>query len=464
MPAFYHGTAALFDQFDDSQAGKNSSLGHFENGRGTYLSSHFEWATRWENRFGGPLSHTKRVDIEDGAWNKNFLSHDRVFTRDEAAQIAADAAGLGYLDAAETIAQRIRANAKSEHTEPALTGRDIAMLSRYSAEINLFLEEKGYYGYRYSEIVCDNQHAENAIFFKAKDIPLTTPVNVSIQTMNDKRIGYKEFVKNGVKALEQKELPQAIDQNIEKLSATLQSYASQHNHKQEQVNNVIADIRALAALGIAQGNYDPLKMMHPLKLSETAVYVHMNNKAGADLSAAVAEFVTGSMKQLGHDIKPARLPERPVKSFDEDQDYRHDTTISAFRKRLADSSYIASEQLSSARSCILRQYPDMATSFERLLDALHFPGVDFSLRDATGHALNRALNGQMEPKGGETTLANLKENLTYNSSSSCGDCTKAIDAAVAFGVSLKSAIEKNKAPETLIERQPHKATSRFSPS
>lgn len=171
MPSFYHGTSALFDNFDDSKIGKNTAVGNCENGRGTYLSSDLDWASGWQERFDGAFYHTKRIDISDAAWEKNFLSQDHVFTRQEAAQLAADAANRGMLGAADTIAHLIRSNARREPEVPALTGRDIAMASRYDAEINHFLHAAGFYGYKYKEEVRAGKEAENVIFFPSRRHP-----------------------------------------------------------------------------------------------------------------------------------------------------------------------------------------------------------------------------------------------------------------------------------------------------
>lgn len=72
MPSFYHGTSALFDNFDDSKIGKNTAVGNCENGRGTYLSSDLDWASEWQERFDGAFYHTKRIDISDAAWEKKI--------------------------------------------------------------------------------------------------------------------------------------------------------------------------------------------------------------------------------------------------------------------------------------------------------------------------------------------------------------------------------------------------------
>ncbi|MFN7114028.1 MAG: hypothetical protein ACK4PK_06680 [Alphaproteobacteria bacterium] len=465
MPSFYHGTSALFDQFDDSKAGKNSAVGHFENGRGTYLSSDLDWASGWQNRFDGPFAHTKRVDITDEAWEQNFLPQDRVFTRAEAAQIATDAASLGYHGAADTLAHIIRNNAKREPEVPALTGRDIAMASRYDPEINHFLHDKGFYGYKYAQQAYGDTQAENPIFFKASDIPQTTPMYAAVQESNEKRIGYETFIKRGEAALNEKGLPTALEKQIDILTERLDRYAAENGIDSAGVDVTKGDIRKLAALGATQEDYDPRKAMHPLKLAETAVTTGMGNKARADLSAAVADFVHDGLKTLGHESPPARLEARQITPFGVTSSFLgQDGSLSAFRKHLTDPAFIASEELSSARSTIARSHPEILQSFDRLIDAMHAPGVDFSMRDAMGHAVNRAMRGHLEPQGGETTLGNLRTNLENNAAGCRVDCTKLINEAAAFGESLKAKIEKPAAPAQDVNEKPApQAKSRFSP-
>lgn len=268
--------------------------------------------------------------------------------------MAADAANRGMLGAADTIAHLIRSNARREPEVPALTGRDIAMASRYDAEINHFLHAAGFYGYKYKEEVRAGKEAENVIFFQAADIPLTTPMHAVLEGMNGKKTGYKNFVAQGAAVADTAALPPAVEKRLEHISAQIADYAVAQGIDGSKADAAAADIKKLAALGAAQENYDGRTHLHPLKLAETAIVLHMGVEAGKALATPTADFVHDSMKDMGHASPAARLESRPASLSGDISSSRFQmgNDTAAFRKHLENPKYIASETLSSARSQI----------------------------------------------------------------------------------------------------------------
>lgn len=441
MKHFYHGTSALFDSFDDARVVTNGPNGSCENGHGTYLTADRQWADGWQRRAPGPLAHSKRVNVSDAAWENNFLSHDQGFSKTDAIHLAVAAAQRGYHDVAHHLSGMIRKNQQSSASSflPALSGKDIAMASRYMPAINRFLGDLGFYGYKYDEKFSNGAKAENAIFFTAKDIPLTTPVDTVLEALNSDHKGYLSFIAEGAKAEKNGGIPADVAVSLQPLFDKIAQESQTRGLPAEKAEAAKADILKLAALGAQQENYDPLKTMHPLKLVETAVSHRIGWQFAQDMKEEIAQTVVKSIAEMGHATAPAALESRPVLSPQEaaTSAFHQPGSIHAFRRRLENPDHISSEELSNARWRIEKAHPDLLEKFDRLIDGLHGPGVDFSMRDAMGHAVQRALNGQLTPRGGETTFGNLRENLTYNASGSPVSLGYLIDNAVSFAERLQ---------------------------
>lgn len=441
MKYFYHGTSALFDNFDDARVVTSGPNGSCENGHGTYLTQDRQWADGWQRRVDGPLAHSKRVNVSDEAWDNNFLSHDHGFSKTDAVHLTIAAAQRGYREVAQHLAGMIRKNEKNCDSSfmPALSGKDLAMASRYMPAINKFLGDLGFYGYKYDEKLYGGNKAENAIFFTAKDIPLTTPVDTVLQAPNSRYKGYLSFVAEGAEAEKNGGVPADVAHALQPLFDKLAQETQARGLPPEKAEAAKSDILKLAALGAVQENYDPLKALHPLKMTETAVAHRIDWKFAEEIKDDIAKIVTSSIAEMGHATAPASLGARPVISPEEAaaSRFHQPGSINAFRRRLENPDFIASEELSSARWRIEKSHPDLLEKFDRLIDGLHGPSVDFSMRDAMGHAVTRALNGHLTPQSGETTLGNLRENLTYNASSSPVSLNYLIDNAVSFGESLQ---------------------------
>jgi hypothetical protein len=112
----------------------------------------------------------------------------------------------------------------------------------------------------------------------------------------------------------------------------------------------------------------------------------------------------------------------------------------AFKERLRNPNYIASEMLQMAKSQVDSSFPHLSREFDKLIDNLHGARVDFSMRDAVGHAITRAFSGIITPECGETTIGNIKENLTYNASTSPADHSDLINQAKKFSDKLSQAL------------------------
>lgn len=436
MKHFYHGTSFDFDAFDDSKVVTSGPIGACENGRGTYLTADFDFAQGWEHRNNGPSAHTLRIDVSDAAWEQNFIHHDKTFSQKEAVNLAVAAATRGYPGAADDIAHFIRRHREKDGDSSfttALTGRDLAMASRYNLEIVHLLSDLGYTGFKYTEQT-SRQPLDNIVFFHAQDIPSMTPMTYRKDRLED-------LLQAGADAQAD---TQHIERPLSEIFKRIDTVFADSGIEAEKTAAAKQDIAKLAKLAAATEDYDPLKGIHPLKFTELVLVVHggaqMRDKMGID----TGNFVQESMALLGHSFKNPTFEARPAAIPDaNDNGFQPDGSITAFRKHLADKNYIASEELSRARRSIATEHPGLIQSFDRLIDSLHAPGVDFSLRDAMGHAVNRALNGQLTPEGGETTLSNLKENLSYNASTAPRDLTGMVNDAVRFAEILKYSLEKN---------------------
>jgi len=427
MKHFYHGTSYEFDAFDDSRIVTTGPIGACENGRGTYLTADYNVAQGWEMRNPGPSPHTVRIDVSDAAWAQNFIHHDKSFTAAEAVNLAVAAAARGYHSAADDIAHSIRRHREKNGAESgALTGRDLATLSRYNLEIVHLLHDLGFSGFKYTEQGY-SRRTDNIVFFHAQDIPALTPMDLRLER-------YNALLEAGDKTTAE---PQELAPAMAALFARIDTVFADSGKDAQKADAAKNDIRKLAKLAAATQGYDPLQGMHPLKLTELVLVVHGGADMREKMRLDAGNFVQEGMALLGHGFKNPTFDARPAAIPDANDGYAHDGSINAFKRHLADPQYIASEELSRARSRVAAAHPALLQSFDRLIDKLHAPGVDFSLRDAMGHAVNRALNGQLTPEGGETTLSNLKQNLSYNAFGCPRDLTGTIEEAVRFGDALK---------------------------
>jgi|GEM_PF-2012002 len=433
MKHFYHGTSFEFDAFDDSKVVTSGPIGACENGRGTYLTADLDFAQGWEGRHNGSMPHTMRIDVSDAAWEQNFIHHDKNFSQKEAANLAAAAAERGYYRAADDIAHVIRRNIErngNSHFTTALTGKDLAMLSRYNLEIVHMLDDFGYSGFKYTEEGYKQATRDSIVFFHAQDIPSMTVVTLPLDR-------YKALLEAGAQsAADTSELSRPLAEVFDKIDNAFEKAGL----TPEQAAGAKQDILNLTKVALDTKEYDPLKQIHPLKMAELALWDYGKDAMRQTLRKDIGNFVQESMALLGHEFRNPAFEARPVAVPDMEQGFRPDGSLNAFRKNLA-TGHIASEELSGARNGIAAQHPQLLRQFDRLIEQLHAPGVDFSLRDAMGHAVKRALNGQLTPEGRETTLSNLEENLAYNASYSPRDLGGLIAEAVKFGENLKAQLE-----------------------
>ena len=433
MKHFYHGTSYDFDAFDDSKVVTNGPIGACENGRGTYLTADYDFAQGWETRNNGPSPHTMRIDVSDAAWEQNFIHHDKSFSQKDAVNLAVAAATRGYHSAAEDIAHLIRRHREKDGDSAfstALTGRDLAMASRYNLEIVHLLDDLGYNGFKYAEERY-NRKIDNIVFFHADDIPSMTPMTLLLRR-------FDALLDTGDKATAD---TQDLQKPLADIFKRVDSVFAEAGIEPAKAEAAKQDIYKLAKLAAATDDYNPATSIHPLKLTEVVLVVHGGQGMRDTMRVEAGNFVQEGMALLGHAFKSPTFEGRPAAIPDaNDNKFQPDGSIHAFKKHLTDKNYIASEELSRARSSIASQHPGLLRQFDALIDGLHAPGVDFSLRDAMGHAVNRALNGQLTPTMGETTLSNLKENLAYNASSAPRDLTRLVNEAAKFGDSLKAAI------------------------
>lgn len=434
MKHFYHGTSFEFDAFDDSKVVTSGPIGACENGRGTYLTADYDFAQGWETRNNGASPHTMRIDVSDAAWDQNFIHHDKHFSQKEAVDLAVAAATRGYHSAAEDIAHFIRRHRERDGDSSfatALTGQDMAKASRYNLEIVHLLDDLGYNGFKYSEERY-NGKTDNIVFFHAQDIPAMTPMTL-LQTRFDALRAAGDAADADT---------QVLQQPLAEIFKRVDTVFAEAGVQAEKAAAAKEDISRLAKLAAATADYDPLKSIHPLKFTEIVLVVHGGQPLRDRMRIDAGNFVQAGMALLGHAFKAPAFEGRPAAIPDaNDNKFQPDGSIHAFKKHLADKNYIASEELSRARHRIASQHPGLLRTFDHLIDGLHAPGVDFSLRDATGHAVNRALNGQLTPTMGETTLSNLKENLAYNAASAPRDLSRLVNEAAAFGNSLKARLE-----------------------
>ena len=447
MKHFYHGTSFEFDSFDDSKVVTSGPIGACENGRGTYLTADYDFAQGWETRNNGPSPHSMRIDVSDAAWDQNFIHHDKKFSQKEAVDLAVAAATRGYHGAADDIAHYIRRHREKDGDSSfttALTGHDLAMASRYSLEITHLLDDLGFNGFKYTE---DGYRGprDSIVFFNAQDIPAMTPMDLRTPR-------YEALLTAGDQSTAD---TQALEKPLGDLFKRIDTVFTAAGITDDKATAAKQDIYKLAKLAADTQEYDPLKSIHPLKFTELVLVVHGGQQMRETMRIDAGNFVQEGMALLGHAFKSPTFEGRPAVIPDaNEQKFQPDGSINAFKKHLSDKNYIASEELSRARSSIASQHPGLLRQFDNLIDNLHAPGVDFSLRDAMGHAVNRALNGQLTPTMGETTLSNLKENLAYNASTAPRDLSRLVNEAAAFGNNLKAKIET---PATTGAQPAHKS-------
>jgi len=449
MKHFYHGTSFDFDAFDDSKIVTSGPNGACENGRGTYLTGSLDFAQGWEHRNNGTSPHTVRIDVTEDAWAQNFIHHDKTFSQKEAASLAITAANRGHHSAASDIAHVIRRHREKDGDSSfttALTGKDLADLSRYNAEIVHLLDDLGFRGFKYKE---EHRDFENIVFFKADDIPSMTPIDMT-------KTSFDAALEKGAAA----PATDKLSGPLAKLFDQIDTNFANAGLDAAKAGDTKADIQKLAQLAAAKESYEPLKEIHPLKLAEIVIVVHSNKEVRLGLQAAVGEFIEESMKTLDHTARHATLEARPAKipEVAVDQGFQPDGSIVAFRKHLLDSKYIASEELDRARREVVSQNPSMLKSFDRIVDMLHEPGVDFSMRNAFGLAITRAYNGQFAPTAGETTLDNMKETLAYNASSCRADMRSTLIEIGRFADTFRYVLTKpaEEKPATPATKQPQR--------
>lgn len=434
MKHFYHGTSFEFDAFDDSKVVTSGPVGACENGRGTYLTADLGFAQGWETRNNGPTPHTLRIDVADTAWEQNFIHHNKNFSQKDAVNLAVAAAERGYHSAAQDIADYIRRHREKDgesHFATALTGHDLAMASRHNLEIVHLLDDLGYNGFKYTEDGYSGPR-DSIVFFHAQDIPAMTPMDLTMTR-------YQAILESGAQSTAD---TQDLQKPMETLFTNIDRVFANAGVDADKADAAKQDIEKLAKLAAAHEDYNPLTSIHPLKLTELVLVVHGGQQMRDLMRIDAGNFVQEGMALLGHEFKSPTFEGRPVAIPDaNDNKFQPDGSINAFKKHLADKNYIASEELSRARHSIASQHPGLLRQFDSLIDGLHAPGVDFSLRDAMGHAVNRALNGQLTPTMGETTLSNLKENLAYNASTAPRDLSRLVNEAAAFGSNLKARLE-----------------------
>jgi len=440
MKHFYHGTSYDFDAFDDSRVVTAGPIGACENGRGTYLTADYDFAQGWETRNNGPSPHTMRIDVSDAAWEQNFIHHDKAFSQAEAVNLAVAAATRGYPKAAEDIAHYIRRHRAEDGDSSfttALTGRDIAMASRHNLEVVHLLTELGYNGFKYTEQGYRGPR-DSIIFFHAQDIPAMTPMTL-YQTSFDAILAAGDAATADITEFEKP---------LAELCERVDAVFAENGIPAEKADAAKQDLHKLAKRAASTESYDPLKNLHPLKLTELVLVVHGGQQMREKMRVDAGNFVQEGMALLGHEFRNPVFEARPAAIPDMNNNaFQPDGSIHAFRKHLADKNYIASEELARARNSIAREQPALLQRFDQLIDQLHAPGVDFSLRDALGHAVNRAFNGRFASEGGETTLSNLAENLTYNASFRAHDLRRTIQDADSFGKSLKTCLQEKAPPQ-----------------
>jgi hypothetical protein len=430
MKHFYHGTSFDFDAFDDSKVVTNGPIGACENGRGTYLTADYDFAQGWETRNNGPSPHSVRIDVSEAAWEQNFIHHDKTFSQKDAVNLAVAAATRGYDRAAEDIAHLICCNREKNGDSSftaALTGRDLAMASRYNLEVVHLLNDLGYTGFKYTEPGYKGPR-DNIVFFHAQDIPAMTPMDL-------RKDRFDALLQAGDAATAD---TQDLEKPLSEIFKRIDTVFADSGIDVAKATAAKQDILKLAQLATATEEYDPLKSTHPLKFTELVLVVHGGQGMREKMRIDAGNFVQEGMALLGHSFKNPTFEARTAAIPDaNDNRFQPDGSINAFKKRLADKDYIASEELSRAHRRIKTEHPALLKQFDRLIDKLHAPGVDFSLRDAMGHAVNRALNGQFTPESGETTLSNLNQNLSYNASTCRRDLRETVSDAVRFGDVLK---------------------------
>lgn len=451
MKHFYHGTSFDFDAFDDSKVVTSGPNGACENGRGTYLTGSLDFAQGWEHRNNGKSPHTVRIDVTEAAWDQNFIHHEKTFNQKEAASLAITAANRGYHKAAGDIAHMIRRHREKDGDSSfttALTGKDLADLSRYNVEVVHLLDDLGYRGFKYGEDRL-NGKIENIVFFNAADIPSMTPMDVT-------KTSFDDALAQGAAAPATDKLSAPLEKLFDKIDASFAAAGLDT----EKADAAKADIQKLVQLAATKESYDPLTETHPLKLAEVVILVHSSKEIRQGLQSAAGEFIETSMTALGHSARHATLDARPaqIPEISADQGFQPDGSIVAFRKHLLDNKYIASEELERARRDIARQHPTLLKSFDRIVDQLHEPGVDFSMRNAFGLAITRAYSGQFAPTMGETTLDNMKETLAYNASTCHADMRTTLTEIERFGVTFKYVLTKpaEEQPATPAAKQPQR--------
>lgn len=384
----YHGTAKLFDQFDQNRIVTSSGDGAIENGRGTYFTSNREHADRWAGRNSkqgeSDMQGVLRTVIEDETWKNNFIRHDHTFTKAESIRLAVAAADGGFHETADQIAKAIR----REGAE--LTGKNIADITRSSVESVHFLSSIGYAGFAYD----GSSNIVNAVFLDAKQIPETTPVLTGWDPLRQAKAA-------GIAAADVP-LPAGLAQATDKLLQTIESRGGELGIAPAEIATIKESITQLSKAAAAMDGYDAQKQSHPMKLAELSTFVATKNTSAIDaLRSDISDYVRTGMESLGHSVAPAvlRLAPPVIPALKGSNGYDH-AAMQHFAKRLDDTSYVASEELRTARQEIKAAHPDFLVKLDRLIDDTHAPALassGFSIRDSMGHALRGVLRGDITP-------------------------------------------------------------------
>lgn len=383
----YHGTAKAFDQFDQNRIVVSSGDGAIENGRGTYFTSDRAHADRWSGRNSKQgeedLQATLRTTIEDATWKNNFIRHEQTFTKAESIRLAVAAADGGFHETADHIARAIR----REGAE--LTGKNIADITRSCVESVHFLSSLGYAGFAYD----GSSNIVNAVFLDAKQIPETIPVLTGWTPL-------KQANAAGIAAGDIA-LPTGLEQATTKLLQKMDTAGQSSGIEAQKIDEMKERITNLSKAAAAMEGYDAQKQSHPLKLAELSTVVAGGDTIAKALRSDINDYVKTGMEALGHGVRPSVLQLEPpvIPALKGSNGYDH-AAMQHFAKRLDDTSYVASEELRTARQEIKSAHPDFLVKLDRLIDDTHAPALassGFSIRDSVGHALRGILRGEITP-------------------------------------------------------------------